>query len=76
MQHSVLDWSSSPGFSVILVSGIIFGFSPIAHLILWGLSLLGRRYVSTNDDIVISKSADDDGANNYQNKDDEEEVPV
>jgi len=74
--YGVLDWSSSPGFSVILVSGIIFGFSPIAHLILWGLSLLGRRYVSTTDDIVISKSADDDGANNYQNKDDEEEVPV
>jgi len=58
--YSVLDWSSSPATSVQLVSYIIFGVSPIAHLTAWALSLVRRRYVSINDDIVIADREDDE----------------
>merc|ERR1712232_555222 len=42
--YPILDWDASPKMAVVLVSMIVFVFSPIVHGILWGLSLPGRRY--------------------------------
>lgn len=43
--YPILDWKDSPWFTLGLVSGLMLVFSPIVQVLLWGASLLGRRYV-------------------------------
>ena len=40
----VLDWEESPISALIYFIVLVFGFTPICTVLLWGLSLLGRRY--------------------------------
>lgn len=42
--YAVLDWEESPISALIYVIAVVFGFTPICTVLLWGLSLLGRRY--------------------------------
>lgn len=46
--YPVLDWDKKPLFSLGLVSGLVLVFTPIAHTLLWGLSLAVRRYVDVD----------------------------
>jgi len=47
--YPLLDWSSTPLKSFVMTFGITVVSAPIIHLILWALSLPGRRYVNDND---------------------------
>jgi len=46
--YPVLDWDEKPLFSLGMVSGLVLVFTPIAHTVLWGLSLAGRRYIDVD----------------------------
>ena len=55
--YSYLDWISSPAMAAAVVLTMTFVMAPIVHIILWGLSLLGRRYIQENDTDTDSEAA-------------------
>jgi len=53
--YPFVDWASHPVSTLQIGCGLIFGFTPVVHISLWGISLLGRRYVDDNNDTTTQK---------------------
>lgn len=50
VECSVLDWGEKPLTTLALVSSCLFIVAPIFHALLWAISLIGRKYVNTNNE--------------------------
>jgi hypothetical protein len=42
--YDVIDWKDSFGSTIILCVIIVFAVTPLLHLLIWSISLFGRRY--------------------------------
>ena len=51
-----------------MVSGLVLVFTPIAHTVLWGLSLAGRRYVDVDAAADDNKNEGDEELHEMEKK--------